>query len=291
MTSNIKDKHIDPASFKAIAQLAYRECGLQLAAEKMSMIQSRLRHRLRALDIADFEKYSSFVCSEQGRDERRHMISALTTNVSHFFRENHHFEVLRSTLTNDLIPKLKLGQSVRIWSAGCSNGQEALSIAMTALDCNPEILDLDFRILATDIDPKVIEFAQNSTYPERLTTGIPESFLKRFFSSQEKGGEIHFQAIEKVRKLVSFRELNLISSWPMKQKMDVIFCRNVVIYFDSETQSHLWPRFHQALKPKGYLFLGHSERIVEPQNVGFSTEGPTAYMRTDATTSAMSKEH
>ena len=277
MSDRLEDSGISGESFKAIAQLAYRESGLQLSPEKMSMIQSRLRHRLRALSISDFDNYSAYVCSEDGRDERRHMISALTTNVSHFFREKHHFDVLAETMRRDLLPRLRAGGRVRIWSAGSSNGQEAFSMAMTLLESAPNITDLDVRILATDIDPNVVAFASEAAYPERLITGIPEAMRKLYFSTDVVNGEKVFRANEDLRRVVTFRELNLLSEWPMKQQMDVIFCRNVVIYFDLETQNRLWPRFRKLLKSDGYLFLGHSERIGDPEEVGFVTDGPTTY--------------
>ncbi|MCV3272057.1 CheR family methyltransferase [Roseobacter sinensis] len=277
MTDRIGDNGLTAESFAAIAQLAYRESGLQLAVEKTSMIQSRLRHRLRALNISDFENYSAFVCSEDGRTERRHMISALTTNVSHFFREKHHFDVLTAALRQNLLPKLRSGQKVRIWSAGCSNGQEAFSIAMTLLEFSAEIAEFDIRILATDIDANVVRFATEGRYPDRLISGVPDTLLQRYFDKETLNGEVIFSAHKKIRDMVAFKELNLLSNWPMKQQMDIIFCRNVVIYFDLETQNRLWPRFHNILKPDGYLFLGHSERIAEPDDVGFTTSGPTTY--------------
>lgn len=293
MKDQVGDSSITAESFDAIAQLAYRESGLQLAVEKISMIQSRLRHRLRALNMTDFDHYSAFVCSDEGVDERRHMISALTTNVSHFFREKHHFDILQSRISDMLLPKLKSGEKVRIWSAGCSNGQEAFSVAMTLADTIPNVLDLDIRILATDIDPNVVKFATAACYPERLTSGIPEPLLKKYFSRSSGNGETVFKANDELRQLIAFRELNLLSQWPMKQKMDIIFCRNVVIYFDLDTQNRLWPRFHQMLKPDGYLFLGHSERIADTDMTGFQTDGPTTYRPTTATTSTelSSKEH
>lgn len=277
MKNQTADNGIDPKSFEAIAALAYHESGLQLAAEKMSMIQSRLRHRLRALDIPDFENYSAFVCSDNGRDERRHMISALTTNVSHFFREKHHFDILEKRFKSEFLPRLRDGHRVRIWSAGCSNGQEAFSIAITLLEAAADVGDLDVRILATDIDSNVVEFANQSCYPDRLTSGIPNELLRKYFKEETENDEVVFKANENLRRLISFKELNLLSQWPMQQKMDIIFCRNVVIYFDVETQNRLWPRFNENLKSDGYLFLGHSERIVCPESAGFQSDGPTTY--------------
>lgn len=271
---------MDTESFDAIAKLAYQESGLQLAVEKTSMIQSRLRHRLKILDLESFSQYSAYVCSEKGLAERRHMISALTTNVSHFFREKHHFDLLAKQARTTLLPKLRSGGAVRIWSAGCSNGQEALSIAITLLEIAPDIGDLNLKILGTDIDSNVIDFAKTARYPERLTSSIPPDLVSKYFNGIDTESERVYLAKNTVRSLVSFKELNLLSEWPMRQRMDIIFCRNVVIYFDQETQNRLWPRFHRAMTPEGILFLGHSERIADPENVGFFTDGPTTYRPT-----------
>jgi chemotaxis protein methyltransferase CheR len=272
---------LDSKSFEAIADLAYRESGLQLVAEKSSMIQSRLRHRLRAVGIDDFTRYASLVCSEDGVPERRQMISALTTNVSHFFRENHHFDIFAQKILPSAIDRIRSGDRFRVWSAGCSNGQEAYSVAMTALEAFPELAELDFKILATDIDPNVVTFAARGIYPERLVSGIPAPLLSKYFSmSTSEKEDPEYTISEHLKSLVTFKELNLLAEWPMKQKLDAIFCRNVVIYFDLKTQNKLWPRFHQQLTPDGYLFLGHSERIGVPDLAGFKNVGPTSYRPT-----------
>lgn len=274
---NTNTSKLEPKTFAAIADLAYRESGLQLVAEKTSMIQSRLRHRLKVVGLQDFEKYASLVCSDAGLEERKHMISALTTNVSHFFREPHHFDLLKDEILPSAINRLKQGGRFRIWSAGCSNGQEAYSIAMTVLNNFPDVESFDFKILATDIDANVIKFASLGNYPDKLVDGIPKELLNMYFDSQGTNGDTHYQVKPLLRSLVTFKELNLLLDWPMKGQFDVIFCRNVVIYFDAKTQNALWPKFRQVMKPNGRLFLGHSERISSPETLGFMSSGPTAY--------------
>ena len=268
---------IDVKSFDAIAKLAYDESGLQLVAEKTSMIQSRLRHRLKALSIGTFGEYVDLVCSPDGESERRQMIAALTTNVSHFFRENHHFEILIERIIPRFLDAAKAGGRFRIWSAGCSNGQEAYSVMMAVANRYPELLGLDFKILATDIDPNVIEFAKAGIYPERLVSGVPKDMLAKFFERGTHKGEESFAAKPLLKSNIAFKELNLLSNWPIKSEMHVIFCRNVVIYFDIETQNRLWPRFREQLNSDGVLFLGHSERIADPDRSGFVNDGPTTY--------------
>lgn len=270
---------LDPESFSAIADLAYRESGLTLAEEKAQMIQSRLRHRLRDLGFDSFHQYSQFVSSEDGVGERRQLISALTTNVSHFFREMHHFDMLQQA-GKAALPALRGGGRFRVWSAGCSNGQEPLSAAITLLDHLPELRDLDVRLLATDIDPKVIRFAQNGHYPHHLLQDIPDGLRNRFFVQiQDRGGHIEpiYEPREAIHDLITYRELNLLRDWPMKGPFNAILCRNVVIYFDEVTQTNLWPRFRRMLAPGGLLMLGHSERITQPERFGLALAGPTTY--------------
>ena len=268
---------LDPASFRAIADLAYRESGLTLVEEKSSMVRSRLRHRLRDLGLSSFTAYSDFLQSEAGQSERRHLISALTTNVSHFFRENHHFETLVTEFERKL-PSLRAGGAMRIWSAGCSNGQEALSAAISLLEHTSEAAKFDIRILATDIDPEVVQFARNGVYPERFMRGVPDAMLAKYFVREPStDSEPQYKVRSILSDMIRVNELNLLSSWPMTKRFDIIFCRNVVIYFDAATQTRLWPRFRDALSPDGILFLGHSERISEPSAFGFDCTGPTTY--------------
>lgn len=268
---------LDSKSFSAIADLAYRESGLQLVVEKTSMIQSRLRHRLREVGATEFSDYADLVCSDAGRAERKHMISALTTNVSHFFREPHHFDILEQEILPMALKTLRAGGRFRIWSAGCSNGQEAYSIAMTALEFSSDFQSLDFKILATDIDTNVVDFASKGRYSEKFVGAVPEKLLKSFFLKCDDQEELCYEVNASLRSLVTFRELNLLLDWPMQGNFDVIFCRNVVIYFDASTQNKLWPKFRNILKADGRLFLGHSERIADPSALGFVNCGPTAY--------------
>jgi chemotaxis protein methyltransferase CheR len=154
---------------------------------------------------------------------------------------------------------------------------------MSVLETYPELAELDFRVLATDIDPKVVEFGKVGRYPDRLLTGVPKALRKKYFVEDTGEDEPVFRVNEKFKSLVVFKELNLLSEWPMKNTMDVIFCRNVVIYFDVDTQNRLWPRFRRQLSDEGFLFLGHSERIAEPVSAGFRNDGPTCYRPANAT--------
>ena len=266
---------MDSKSFAAIAEMAKKEAGLVLPEGKMTMVQSRLRKRLMATGQPNYESYCRFVASAAGDEERRQMISALTTNVSHFFRESHHFDILREKVLPVLQQKARNGQKIRIWSAGCSSGQEPYSISMCLHQAAPDLFTRDILILGTDIDPVILDKAQAATYSEQQISGIPAEMRKSYLERDGAAGQ--YRVSEQIRRIVRFRELNLLRDWPMKGQFDAIFCRNVVIYFDAATQASLWPRFRQRLGDGGWIFLGHSERISDSAMTLFDPNGMTAY--------------
>ncbi len=270
---------LDDQAFKQIAAIAYKEAGLAIAPSKAAMVHTRLARRLRALNLGSYQEYCDLVASGEGISERRHLISALTTNVSHFFREDHHFDRLRKEVLPGLREKIHSGARIRIWSAGCSNGQEPYSIATTLLEDGPLPARNDVKILATDIDPNVISFAKTGIYDERMISGIPEPMRSAFFAQLNPQSGTSWQAKKELKDLVSFRELNLLNTWPMNGTFDVIFCRNVVIYFDEKTQGQLWQRFAEVMNPGAWLFLGHSERVNKESMASLPPVGMTTYRR------------
>nr|WP_255552361.1 protein-glutamate O-methyltransferase CheR [Maritimibacter dapengensis] len=203
-----------------------------------------------------------------------HLISALTTNVSHFFRESHHFDFLRTEVVPRLRDNSKMGRKSMIWSAGCANGQEPYSIAMVLHEAG--LPPSDVRILATDIDPVVVSTARRGRYPEHMTSGLTKEHRARFLDASEDGQSC---ISADLRPYILFNTLNLLDPWPMQKKFDAIFCRNVVIYFDKQTQSALWQRYGSMLHPNGWLFLGHSERIDAAAENLFEKSGITTYTR------------
>ncbi len=269
------------AHFKLIAALAYDEAGLVFPPSKASLVRSRINRRLRALNMSDFSTYCAFVTSNDGKVERRMMISSLTTNISNFFREAHHFELLQDTVLPPLLKRARSGGRVRIWSAGCSNGQEAYSIAMTIADMAADFQGLDIKILASDIDPEVIRTAKRGFYPNNEVRDVPTNYADKFLTTASCNGHSGVEVIPALRAMISFRELNLLHDWPMSRPFDVIFCRNVVIYFDARTQENLWQKFHAITASGGWLIVGHSERLSETTKTDFETAGPTAYHRPD----------
>ncbi len=264
-------------NFRDIAAIAYRESGIALSDSKIAMVRSRLTRRLRALKMQDFDEYIKLVKSPDGHLEVGHLVSALTTNVSHFFRENHHFALLKDKILPRLLERARAGGRVRIWSAGCSNGQEPYSIAMTILALDPTASARDIRILATDIDPIVLKTARAGIYSGALMTGLENHHISAFFERVNNTAEPSYRANEDLRKMVTFRELNLHHRWPMNGTFDVIFCRNVVIYFDVPTQTVLYQNFARVLAADGWLILGHSERISDGALSLFEGAGLTTY--------------
>ena len=260
--------------FKHIARIAYEEAGLHMTESKAPLVYSRLAKRLRRLGIANFEAYRALIDTEAGRGERVEMIAALTTNFTKFFREPHHFEHARAHVIAPAAAKLRAGGKLRLWSAACSTGQEPYSLAMTLLDEIPQAGNLDIKILATDIDANVRRYAVEGEYNEEAVSSIPPAFRSRFLTKASGVNGPVWRVNDDVRKLVAFRELNLIGDWPMKGAFQAIFCRNVVIYFDQQTQDRIWPRFRKCLAPDGRLYIGHSERVSDP---AFAGDGLTTY--------------
>jgi len=263
--------------FQNIADMLYADAGIELPQSKAMLVYSRLAKRLRELQFKSFSEYCTFAAGNAGSEERRKMLSALTTNVTSFFRENHHFEHLKNIALPSLLQNAQKGERVRIWSAGCSTGQEPYSIALTLLGMEPKASQLDIRILATDIDPQVLKFGTRGIYEEAALNAVPPELKRSYFSPADLDGEPGWRVGEAPRKLISFMELNLNGNWPMKGKFDIIFCRNVVIYFSTQTQQVIWSKMAEKIMPGSWLYIGHSERVSGPATPDFISAGITTY--------------
>jgi chemotaxis protein methyltransferase CheR len=264
--------------FKRIAALLYDLAGISLPDSKATLVYSRLAKRLRNLGLRSFTEYCAFVASDAGQAESQEMLRALTTNVTRFFREPHHFDDLRANVLEPIADQVRAGRRLRLWSAASSSGQEPYSMAFTVLSVWPNAADLDIRILGTDIDTNVLATGREASYDESLLEGIPANVRGQYFE-RDPGDRRNWRVCEAARSLVAFRELNLNGpSWPMKGPFDAIFCRNVVIYFDEPTQERVWSRFAPLLAPGGRLYVGHSER-VGASVTAFESCGLTAYRK------------
>lgn len=263
--------------FRHIARVLHSHAGIALGEGKAALVYSRLAKRLRALGLRSFREYCALIDGVDGVDERQAMTAALTTNVTRFYREPHHFEDLLVRVMPRLVERARAGGRVRLWSAACSNGQEPYSMALTVLAALPEAAELDVRILATDIDPNMVAEGAAGDYAEEALEQAPATLWRRYFNRNGRSGRDRWTAGPELRRLVAFRELNLIGDWPMKGRFDVIFCRNVAIYFDEATQERVWSRFTPLMTPGATLYIGHSERVSGPAAQLLRPDGLTTY--------------
>lgn len=264
--------------FQMISELANRRYGLFLQPSKKALVQSRLARRVRALNLASFQDYCRLLTRTEGNDECAHLLSALTTNVTNFFREKHHFDFLGENIAPRLLASARAGQAVRLWTSACSYGQEAYSMAAAILSVAPELAKRDFKILATDIDPHVLQTARKGVYSTDQINVISNPWRDILTDGSDlQAPEITMSAV--LKGVISFGELNLVAEWPMRRKFDVIFCRNVAIYFHKSTQARLWQRFANVLVDDGYLMIGHSERLSGPAVSAFKSAGITTYRK------------
>lgn len=246
------------AAVRRLAELASDAAGLSLSPEKYPMVRTRLARRLKALGLSHLEDYVALIDGPDGGAELPFFLGAVTTHVSAFFREPHHFARLRDSILPPLIARARAGGRVRLWSAGCAAGQEAWSLAMTVSDICPDASGLDLLILATDIDQRAIEQAAIGHYPKADAAQLP----RRFRPGLGRADASRLAMPAALHKLVRFRRHNLATDWPWQGQFDVILCRNVLIYLRPDAQERLIERFTGALKPGAWLILGHTERPV-----------------------------
>jgi chemotaxis protein methyltransferase CheR len=246
------------ADFRSLVALAREHAGIALSDSKRNLVYTRVSRRLRALGFTAFREYRDYLADNSA--ELESFINAISTNLTKFFRESHHFDHLRSQV---VIPFLKGGQRgdgrFRIWSAGCSTGEEPYTIASVLRHEMPSGSRHDIRILATDIDTDVLAKAARGIYPSAGFESVPRVYRDYFEPAHEDRNADSLMATEELRSLIVFRRLNLMDPWPFRGKFDAIFCRNVMIYFDNATKTALIDRFIQSLKPGGFLYIGHSE--------------------------------
>lgn len=264
--------------FEFIRRVAKERTGIELGDHKKEMIYSRIVRRIRSLHLNTFGQYCDYLV-DNTESELTPFMNAITTNLTSFFREPHHFEFLAKTVLPEVKKHNASNRRLRIWSAGCSTGEEPYSIAITVQQ-HLGADKWDSRILATDLDTNVLNHGRNGIYTQERVTGMNPELLKKYFQVQRGANpdDNRFRAKESVRELIKFNQLNLLEKWPMKGPFDVIFCRNVVIYFSKETQRVLFDRYADILSPGGYLFIGHSESL-HGVSKRFEPLGRTIYRR------------
>ena len=247
--------------FSRVQQRVYKVAGISLSDAKRTLVVSRLSKIVKALELDSFDTYLDMLERQPNEKNNQDFINALTTNLTRFWREDHHFDHLVTYVQGLMSKRPRIGPDgkprLRIWSAGCSTGQEPYTIAMTLLAAMPDLKRWDFRILATDIDTNVLAKAAMGTYPEADLAGLSNQRMALF----EKGGAGMVRIPSAARSLIAFKPLNLIQSWPVKGPFDAIFCRNVAIYFDKPTQGQVFSNFGKILAPEAFLYIGHSENL------------------------------
>ncbi len=261
-------------NFNFLRQMSNAHSGIQVPDERFDMFYSRLVKRVRKLGLNNFSEYCDYLVNNHA-DEFTNFINAITTNLTSFFREKHHFDYLRDVVIPDLLIRNAATKKIRIWSAGCSTGEEPYSLAMTLLENVPA--NWDIRILATDLDTQVLQFAADGVYPEDRVAELPIEILKRWFMKGKFSSE-NVRVKTELQAIIQFKYLNLMEEWPMKTPFDVIFCRNVLIYFNRETKSRLAKRYAQLLVSKSWLFIGHSESLNHLTSE-FELVATTSYMK------------
>jgi chemotaxis protein methyltransferase CheR len=261
--------------FEAIRTLVKSLTGINLTAQKRELVYGRLAVRLRAMGLRSFREYRRIVAEDA--QEQIRMCNAITTNLTYFFREPHHFEHLRDHVLPGYCARANQ-RRLRVWSAGCSSGEEAYSIAMILLESLPQLHDWNVRILATDLDSDMLETAAAGAYPADRVKGLSEARLGRFFTEHKDEGSSTYVIRPEVRRMVTFRKLNLMQPLPMTGPLDIVFCRNTVIYFDKDTQRDLFARIAPLQRPGDLLYLGHSESLLSV-STDYESIGHTTYLR------------
>ena len=264
---HLREFHYSNADFERLRALSFNYSGIHVPDYKVDMFYSRLAKRLRALGLTRFRDYCDIV-EDRSSPEFTEFINAITTNLTSFFRERHHFDYLRDSVVPGFMRRNAQNaqnaqtRRIRIWSAGCSTGEEPYSIAMTLLEADPRLKkDWDIKILATDLDTRVLATAQSGVYDADSVSRLPQERLRRWFlkGGAQQAGRVRVK--ESLRAMIHFRQLNLIGPWSMKGPFDCIFCRNVLIYFEHATKCKLIEGYERLLVPGGHLFVGHSESL------------------------------
>lgn len=268
------------ADFSAIRSLIGDRTGINLRDSRRSLVYARLGRRLRALELTRFSEYIDYL--DQSTDEVEQFVNSITTNLTSFFRESFQLDEFAQRLLPEAIEAHAADRRLRVWSAGCSTGEEPYTLAILVHEVLGDLSEWDVKILATDLDTQVLEKARKGTYPGESIDGMGAARAKRWFSRASGMVSDEVQIAPELQKIVSFKELNFMEDWPFRGPFDIIFCRNVLIYFDNPTQMWVIDRFGEMLNEGGHLVIGHSETLRGRRSDQFQACGKNVYRRTGA---------
>lgn len=272
--------HLSDRNFRTIADLIERQVGIKMPAGKRLMLEGRLHKRVRALRHPGLKHYLEYLFEEgQFDNELTHLIDVVTTNKTDFFREPQHFDFLRNVAIPELLKQRGRGsQGLKVWSAACSTGMEAYTTAMVLDDIVRTGSRFKYRILGTDISTSVLREAKLGIYSREVIAPVPDNFIKRYFLTSRNETRADVRVVPELRRLTHFMRMNLMdASYPVDRDVDIIFCRNVLIYFEKETQRKVVEQLASHLRPGGYLLVGHSESMVHSVVPGLKQVQPTIF--------------
>jgi chemotaxis protein methyltransferase CheR len=274
----VHEFELTDAEFKRLREIVYARTGIALSEAKRELVYGRLARRLRKLKLTSFAEYCRLVEGAES-EELQELTNAITTNLTSFFRENYHFEQLSAEVLPQIASNRSARRRMRLWSAGCSTGEEPYSLAVVLREGLARLPNWDIKLLATDIDSKVVATAAEGVYAADRFKGVSTERVRNWFAPI--AGRPGFSAASAdLKALITFKQLNLLEPWPMKGPFDVIFCRNVVIYFDKATQRGLFDRMADLQEPGGWLFIGHSENLLNVTR-RYKLVGRTVYRRVE----------
>lgn len=264
--------------FNQFRTLVYEKCGINLGEGKRDLVRARLSKRLRKLGMDSFRDYYRMVVEDSSGQELVCLMDAISTNLTSFFREKKHFDFMTDKILPEYLGKIGGRSEFKVWSAGCSSGEEPYSISISLDDYASRVPAFSYRILATDISTKVLDKAASGVYDFARINGLSPVLRNKYFLKGHRDMDGMVKVKPFVMKPISFKRFNLMDAFPFREHFDLIFCRNVMIYFDKQTQEKLVNKYYESLKPGGYFFIGHSESLMGISH-SFHYVQPTIYLK------------
>jgi len=276
------EEHLSAGDYSRLCDLIYKKAGIRLGAERKTMLGSRINRRLKALHLHSYSEYCHYLFGAHGqRDEIVHLIDVVTTNKTDFFREPAHFRYLTEKALPEMIKGMETTRPILVWSAGCSTGEEPYTLAMLLSEYAQAHRGFQFRVLATDISTTVLKKAELGVFSDDVTAPIPAALKRKYLMRSRNRASDQVRIVPELRELIEFRRLNFMDAdYGIDQKADAIFCRNVIIYFDRQTQQQILGKLARHLVPRGYMFVGHAETLHD-MDLPLAPVAPALYRRVD----------